>query len=100
MKPPVYSLIDFKVRSESLGIARKRLREVERQARTKSGVLQYHFLQDLDDPTVFTGYGIFASSRDLETYYDAMKAASASDPMLNEVLDPVRPLTVRTLDRL
>lgn len=100
MKPPVYSIIDFKVRGDSVGAARSHMRKVEKKVRTDAGCLQYHFLQDQEDPTVFTGYGIFATSRDLDHHFAAMRDSSQNDPGLRDMIDPERPITIRTFDRL
>ena len=100
VKPPVYSLVDFKVRSEKLSYARRRMRKAEQFARSKPGVLQFHFLQDHEDPTVFTGYGIFASNNDLESYRASMKEMSENDHEFNDMLDPKLPMSVRVLDRI
>lgn len=100
MKPPVYALTEFKIRPDKIGMARKRMREVEKYARSKPGVLQFHFLQDMEDATVFTSYGIFASQRDLDSYFAAMTEKAATDPRMNELLDQEFTPAVRALDRI
>lgn len=100
MKPPVYCMIDFRVQPDSINAARRHMRSVERKLLSRSGCLQYHFLQDVDDPTVFTSYGIFASRRDLEQHFAAMKASAETDRTLRDMLDADRPVRVRTLDRI
>ena len=100
MKPPIYCLVDFKVQPDKIGSARKHMRQMEREARVQAGCIQYHFLQDKDDASVFTGYGIWASDSDLQRYQEVMKSAAEEDQSLKRLLDPKKPITVRMLDRV
>ncbi len=100
MKPPVYCLVSLKIREESLNFARRQMREVEKEVRNSAGCLQYHYLQNLDDPTMFTGYGIFATNKDLHAHFEMMRTRTNRSEALKQMLDPEVELTVQTLDRV
>jgi quinol monooxygenase YgiN len=100
VKPPVYCIVDFRVMPEHVTAARRHMRRAERTARGEAGCIQYHFLQDLDDPAVFTGYGIFASGSDAERHFEKVRADAAAGRDLAALLDRSRPVTLRTLDRI
>ncbi|MDV7142048.1 antibiotic biosynthesis monooxygenase [Tropicimonas sp. TH_r6] len=100
MKPPVYCLVSVKVRKERLNDARRQMRLLEKDVLSRAGCLQYHHLQNLDDPTRFTGYGIFASHSDLEAHFEMMKARRTGDDALDGIMDPDVEVTVQTMDRI
>ena len=100
MKPPVYCIIDIRIKADHVGTARKVMRSVERQTRSVAGCIQYHYLQDINDPTVFTSYGIWATNSDLERHYTSLRQAMETDPERQAMIDPAHPPSVRMLDRI
>ncbi len=100
MRPPIYSIVNFRVQPDQVNKARVQMRRLERDARTLEGCIQYHFLQDLDDPSIFAGYGIWTNGADLDRYRGRMDDARENGNALMSMFDPETPVVIRTMDRI
>ncbi len=100
MKPPIYCVVEIRILPEFIQAARAQMRKLERAAREDPGCIQYHFLQDRHDETVFVGYGIWTTGAEFDRHMARIKERMSSGGPLVSMTDPDHPPSARTYDRI